>query len=172
MIKYSNIKEDRVMRACTGLSFAKFESLSEAFEQAYKNKHGICYFEMLRNLNKINEVIFSNYSDILFFVLYCQKVGNTYDVLGVSFGTSGANVHHNLTKFRPILILALDQLGHLPLQEINSLEDMSKVAPSGNAIIDATEFPIEKPHNKVVRDKSNSVKKKILHKKNGHKRSY
>ena len=170
-VEYSTIKDERVMRACTGVDFARLDELAQILSAYYKKVHGICYFEMIHNLNLKDGIIFSNYKDIVFFVLYCKKVGNTYDVLGVSFGTSGANIHHNVTKFTPILTSALAELGHAPLREITNSEDLVKLGKEGDKkIIDGTEIPIEKPKNKAIRDKSYSVKKKILHKNDDNKR--
>ena len=170
-VEYSRIKDERVMRACTGVDFARLEDLSQILGSYYKKTHGICYFEMIRNLNLKDGILFSDYRDIVFFVLYCKKVGNTYDVLGVTFGTSGANVHHNVSKFTPILAAALAELGHAPLRDITSSEDLAKLGKAGDKkIIDGTEIPIEKPKNKAIRDKSYSVKKKILHKNDDNKR--
>ena len=131
-VEYSNIKDERVMRACTGVDFARLDELALILSAYYKKAHGICYFEMIHNLNLKDDIIFSDYKDIVFFVLYCKKVGNTYDVLGVSFGTSGANVHHNVTKFTPILAAALAELGHSPLREISNTEDLAKLGKEGD----------------------------------------
>lgn len=160
MPKYSDIKEERVMRACTGFDFAKFHDLTTLFKAHYIKENGLCYFEMIHNL-KITNCLFSNYEEITFFVLFHLKTGVTYDVLGFIFGTSGASAHHNVTKFEAILKLALAGLGHEPLREIKDIEDMKKLGnPGTGLIIDGTEIAIEKPDNKEVRDKVYSVKKK------------
>lgn len=163
-IKYSDIKSERVLRACTGVDSGRLLELSGILSAYYKKAYGICYFEMLQNLKITEDILFSDYTDIVFFVLYCRKVGNTYDVLGVCFGTSGATVHNNLTKFEAILSAALSELGHAPVRKIESKSEVSVLGSSDEVkLVDGVEFGIEKPKNKEVRDKSYSVKKKMVY---------
>ena len=167
--KYSDIKDERVMRACTGLDFTRFNKLVILFKEYYIMECKLCYFEMVKNL-KIKNCIFSNYDEIVFFVLFHLKTGITYDVLGFLFGTSGAGAHYNITKFESLLKRCLADLGQEPLSEIKDISDMEKLGmPGAGLIIDATEIPIESPDNKLLRDESYSVKKKILHKNDNNK---
>ena len=44
-VEYSRIKDERVMRACTVVDFARLEDLSQILGSYYKKTHGICYFK-------------------------------------------------------------------------------------------------------------------------------
>ena len=159
--KYLKPRSERQMRACIGMDVARFNLLSELFEKEYKCQEGICYFEMIDNLNLCHQIPFSDYKDIVFFVLFCNKAGNTFDVLGFIFDMDGPTAHTNLTKFRPILQQALIRSGDAPVREVSSLEDMKKIGENGSDImIDASEIIIERRKNKEFRDKSFSGKKK------------
>jgi hypothetical protein len=159
--KYSKIRNERQMRACIGLDEERLNVLSELFETQYKLEKNICYFDMADNLNQPQGISFPDYKSIVFFILFCEKTGNTFDVLGFIFDMDGSTVHTNLHKFSPILQRALEQSGDAPLREVKSLSDMEKIGEAGSELVgDATEIPIERRKNKEIRDKSYSGKKK------------
>ena len=159
--KYSKVRNERQMRACIGMDEERLNILSELFEKQYKLEANICYFEMMENLNLPQSIPFLDYKSIVFFILFCEKTGNTYDVLGFMFDMDSSTAHTNLNKFRPILQRALESSGDAPLREVNTLSDMEKIGANGSKLMaDATEIPIERRKNKEFRDKSYSGKKK------------
>jgi hypothetical protein len=162
MISYREVPNERSMRACTGLDFIRFDELSILLEEYYISLNGICYFEMMANLRQSHKIIFKDYKDILFFVLYAQKTGATFDVLGLNFGMTGASAHNNLLKFSGIMSGLMREAGHEPLREIKCMADVLELASHGEVLaIDATEIHTQRPNNKEIRDKSYSLKKKF-----------
>lgn len=84
MLRYTKIKGERTMRACTGLDFDRLDKLTKLFEMYYKKHTGECYFEMIKRFKMSDNIIFTEYKDIVFFILYSNKVANTFDVIGAT----------------------------------------------------------------------------------------
>lgn len=141
-----NIRDDRQMRALTGLSQAQFELLLETFSSVYRDiQHaayevGVAAGTRERKPGGGAKGKLPTYRDKLLFVLYYQKVYPTFDVLGSQFDMARSKANTNLHKLTPVLEATLVRLGALPHREFHSpdalraaLDDLDEI------LIDVTE---------------------------------
>jgi hypothetical protein len=139
------IRDDRQMKALTGLSPDQFDHLLSVFSDIYgqpSNKRmkqgspparaGVTGRGLQRQT--------ANLADKLQFVLYYYKTYPTFDVLGTQFAMARSKAHENLHKLSPILYDTLVHLDLMPYREFTTPEEL-KAALQGvdRLLIDATE---------------------------------
>lgn len=118
-LRYKNIRNEKQLKASTGLTYPEFESLTVSFRQAYLRRKAMSLEE---KANLPHPPAFSTYEDLLFFVLYCQKTGLGYAVLALTFGVSTSTAEANFKEGSKLLQFALDLSGSLPESEMEKLK--------------------------------------------------
>ena len=162
------IRDDRQMRALTGVPTEKLWTLEAAFalaleeekERAYQE--GVAAGKRQRKPGGGQKGKLANEHDRLVFLLYYLKVYPTFDVLGTQFGMSRSKACENVHALLPILSKALENLGVMPHRAFNTVEEFRTACDwIDDLLIDVTERPHSRP--------SDDIRQKDLYsgKKNG-----
>jgi hypothetical protein len=140
------IRDDRQIKALTGLSQVQFDHLLPFFSAIYEAtrqktyKAGVESGTRRRKLGGGSKGKLPTMADKLQFVLYYYKTYPTFDVLGTQFAMARSKAHENLHKFSPVLYDTLVHLDLMPYRELSTPEEL-KAALQGEdrLLIDATE---------------------------------
>jgi len=161
------IRDDRQMRALTGLSEEKIDELEKVFAEVYEEERqkayekGVAEGSRQRKPGGGRKGTLSTMRDKLIFVLYYLKVYPTFDVLGAQFDLSRSKACENLHSLAPILHLALVRLKVVPQREFNSVAELKKACEGLDEIlIDVTERTYRRPQDSVEQAEMYSGKKK------------
>jgi len=112
------IRDDRQMKALTGLSQDQFDHLLPVFSDIYRatQQHtyeaGVASGTRRRHPGGGSKGKLPTLAEKLPFVLFYYKTYPTFDVLGTQFAMARSKAHENLHKLSPILY---DTLVHLDL---------------------------------------------------------
>jgi Helix-turn-helix of DDE superfamily endonuclease len=140
------IRDDRQMKALTGLSQAQFDSLLPVFSAVYQAalqhtyEKGVASGTRRRKPGGGSKGKLTTMADKLQFVLYYYKTYPTFDGLATQFAMARSKANENLHKLSPILYDTLVHLELMPYREFAPPEDL-KAALHGvdRLLIDATE---------------------------------
>ena len=140
------IRDERQMKALTGLSQAQFDHLLPVFSDMYQTTQQQTYEKGVESGTRTrtpgggSKGKLPTMADKLLFVLFYYKTYPTFDVLGTQFEMVRSKANENLHKLLPILYDALVHLELMPYRELGTPEDV-KAALKGmdQVIIDATE---------------------------------
>jgi len=165
-MKPEEIRNDRQMRALSGLSLEQFAQLAHEFEkdyQAYQKQRyieGIAKGTRQRRLGGGRKGKLPCIVDKLFFTLVYFKTYPTFDVLGTQFGMGRSKANENLHKLAPILMNTLIRLDVMPQRKFVSVEEM-KAAFQGmdRILIDVTERLYRRAQNDDIQREHYSGKK-------------
>src|SRR5437763_8120365 len=140
------IRDERQMKALTGLSQAQFDSLLPVFSDIYRATQQQTYEDGLQSgtrrrrpgggsKGKLPTIV-----EKLQFVLYYYTTYPTFDVLGTQFAMARSKANENLHKLSPILYDTLVHLELMPDLEVATPGDL-KAALQGvdRLLLDATE---------------------------------
>ena len=103
------VRDERHMKALTGLSQAQFASLLPVFSAIYRATQQQRYEEGLRSGTRRRtpgggtKGKLPTMTEKLLFVLSYDKTSPTFDVLGTQFDIGRSKAHENLHKLSPIL---------------------------------------------------------------------
>jgi hypothetical protein len=146
------IRDDRQMRAVTGVSKEKFATLEAAFSLALAEEKERSYQEGLdagkrqRKPGGGQKGKLPKVRDKLVFVLYYLKVYPTFDVLGAQFGMSRPKACENVHALRLILHKALQNLDVMPRREFKTVEEFLAACDwIDELLIDVTERAHSRP---------------------------
>jgi Helix-turn-helix of DDE superfamily endonuclease len=140
------IRDDRQMKALTGLSQDQFNHLLPVFSDIYQGTQQKTYEEGLTSGTRVRQPgggckgKLPTMAEKLLFVLYYYKTYPTFDVLGTQFDMVRSKANENLHKLSPLLYDTLVHLELMPYREFDT-PDAMKAALQGidQVIIDATE---------------------------------
>jgi Helix-turn-helix of DDE superfamily endonuclease len=140
------IRDERQMKALTGLSQAQFDYLLPVFSDIYQATQQRTYEEGVQSGTRRRHPGGGSKGKLptmvekLQFVLYYYKTYPTFDVLGTQFAMARSKAHENLHKLSPILYDTLVHLELMPYRELGTPEAL-KAALQGvdRLLIDATE---------------------------------
>ena len=140
------IRDERQMKALTGLSQAQFNHLLPVFSDLYQATQQKTYEKGLESGTRRRKPgggckgKLPTMADKLLFVLYYYKTSPTCDVLGTQFEVARSKANENLHKLSPLLYDTLVHLELMPYRELATPEDL-KAALHGMArlLLDATE---------------------------------
>jgi hypothetical protein len=140
------IRDDRQMKALTGLSQVQFDHLLPFFRDIYEATQQKTYEDGVksgirrRKPGGGSKGKLPTMADKLQFVLCYYKTYPTFDVLGTQFDMARSKAHENLHKFSPVLYDTLVHLDLMPYRELSTPEEL-KAALQGEdrLLIDATE---------------------------------
>src|SRR5437870_3099597 len=140
------MRDDRQMKALTGLSQAQFDHLLPVFSDIYRTTQQQMYEEGVesgtrrRHPGGGSKGKLPTMADKLQFVLYYYKTYPTFDVLGTHFAMARSKAHENLHKLSPILYDTLVHLDLMPYRELTTPEELKAALQGGDRLlIDATE---------------------------------
>ena len=153
------IRDNRQLRALTGLTDEQFQKLEEEFGKVYEEIHEHKYEEAKKRGERQREKgggrkgSLPTIGDKLLFILYYLKVYPTFDVLGSIFKMARSKACENVHKLWPILQETLSRLGVLPYRYFENVKDFKKAFEGiDKIIIDVT----EREHARPVEDEKQS----------------
>ena len=145
-MKYEDVRDDRQMRALTGLNISQFAQLAIEFEKDYEEYRQQVYHEGLTEGKRQRRPgggakgKLPGLAEKLFFVLVYFKTYPTFDVLGTQFGMGRSKANENLHKLAPILSKTLVRLGIMPHRKFASAAEMKAAFKDiDRVLIDVTE---------------------------------
>jgi Helix-turn-helix of DDE superfamily endonuclease len=146
------MKNQRLLRAVTGLDKAKFEELVEAFGQIYHNRvpSGLNWLgaKRQRAIGGGAQYTLKTDTEKVFFVLFYMKCYPTFDLLGLFFDLDKSSANRCLHSFLPIIETVLGYKMALPMRKIGSMEEfIEHFGDIHQLIIDGTERPIQRSKN-------------------------
>lgn len=124
------IRDDRQMRALTGLSQKQFDALLAEFTAVYEERRWRAYEQgatagkRQRKPGAGQKGKLPTPADKLLFVLYYYKTYPTFDVLGTQFGMVRSKANENLHRLSPVLHETLVRLGVMPHREFVTLAQL------------------------------------------------
>ena len=161
------IRDERQLRALTGLSQAQFDKLLVTFTQVYEAERQRAYMRTKlagtrkRKPGGGQKGKLPRMEDKLLFVLYYYKTYPTFDVLGTHFDLSRSKAHENLHKLSPILHATLVEMGMMPKREFKTPDELKAVLGGIDQIlIDATERQMRRSKDDATQREHYSGKKK------------
>jgi len=153
------LKQDRQIRATTGLTQQRFEMLLPSFAEAYQET--LDKKRRWRAAGGGRKATLKTSADKLFFILLYCKCYPTFDLMSVLFGFDRSCAHEWVHRLMPILETALGKKQALPERKIDSIEEfMAKFGEVQEVIIDGTERPIQRPKDAERQKEHYSGKKK------------
>ena len=140
------IRDERQMKALTGLSQAQFDHLLSVFTDLYQAAQQQTYERGVASGTRRRKPCggakgkLSTMAETLQFVLYYYKTCPTFDVLGQQFAMARSKANEHLHKLSPMLYDTLVHLELMPYRELATPQEL-KAALQGveQLIIDATE---------------------------------
>lgn len=170
-----HIRDDRQMKALTGLSQDQFDHLLPVFSDIYRaTQHhtyeaGVVSGTRRRHPGGGSKGKLPTMADKLQFVLYSYKTYPTFDVLGTQCAMARSKAHKNLHKLSPILYDTLVHLDLMPYREFTTPEEF-KAALQGvdRLLIDATERAYHRATEAAKQREHSSGKKTAYAEEHGH----
>jgi hypothetical protein len=140
------IRDERQMKALTGLSHAQCDSLLPVFSDIYRATQQHTYEEGIQAGTRRRRPgggakgKLPTMEEKLQFVLYSYKTYPTFDVLGTQCALARSKAHENLHKLSPILYDTLVHLERMPYRELATPEELKAALQGVDRLrIDATE---------------------------------
>jgi DDE superfamily endonuclease len=169
------IRDDRQMKALTGLSQAQFDHLLSVFSDIYQTTQQQTYEEGVKSGTRRRHPgggakgKLPTMAQKLQFVLYYYKTYPTFDVLGTQFAMARSKAHENLHKLSPILYDTLVHLELMPYRELTTPEELKAALQGGDRLlIDATERAYHRSQDNATQREHYSGKKTAYVEKHGH----
>lgn len=153
------LKQDRLLRAMTGLNRKAFDALVPTFSAVYEQS--LRQSPRQRAVGGGRKARLRNCEDKLFYILFYFKSYPTFDLAGVLFDIDRAQAHYWMHRLQPILEAALGQKMALPERKLTSIEAFVERFPGVERVmVDGTERPIQRPQNPETQKLHYSGKKK------------
>lgn len=162
------IRDERQMRALTGLSKRKFKKLLPVFEKNYQAHKQQKYEQELaagtrqRQPGGGRKSSLKESQDKLEFILYYLKTYPTYDDLAAKFDIARSTAHDQVKYLLPILQASLAELGVLPQRAFESVEAFQAMCQElelDQLWLDVTERPRRRPQDNDQQREAYSGKK-------------
>jgi hypothetical protein len=155
------LKEDRLMRAMTGLNRRAFTALLPSVAEAYEKSWVKPEVKRKRAVGGGRKAVLKTIEDKLFYILLYCKCYPTFDLLSVLFNFDRSCAHEWVHRLLPILEEALGYKKVLPVRKLNSMGEFLEKFPSvKKVILDGTERPVQRPKNHESQKEHYSGKKK------------
>ncbi len=140
------LKQDRLLRALTGLNRQAFDALLPNFEQAYEASRIAAKPERQRAMGGGRKARLESPQAKLFYILFYFKCYPTFDLAGILFDLDRSQTHEWMHGLQPILEVALGEKMVLPARKLRSVEAFVEAFPGVERVmIDGTERPIQRP---------------------------
>jgi hypothetical protein len=163
------IRDERQLKALTGLSQAHVDHLLPVFSEVYTEKQQQKYVEGVASGARTRKPgggakgKLPTMLDKLLFVLYDYKTYPTFDVLGTQFAMVRSKAHENLHKLSPVLHNTLERLAMRPHREFKTPEELTSALQGvDRLIIDATERAYRRSQDDAKQREHYSGKKKSI----------
>lgn len=155
------LKQDRLLRATTGLNRKAFEALLPSFTQIYEQSLFNPLAERQRAPGGGRKATLRTMEEKLFYVLLYCKCYPTFDLLSVLFNFDRSCAHDWVHRLLPILETSLGKKQVLPVRKLRSLAEFIECFPEvKEVIIDGTERPVQRPNDPERQKEHYSGKKK------------
>jgi hypothetical protein len=153
------LKQDRLLRALTGLNRKAFDALLPTFSEIYEQT---CRSQpRQRAVGGGRKARLSRIQDKLFFILFYFKCYPTFDVAGLVFDIHRSQAHEWMHRLQTVLETALEQKMVLPERKLDSVEAFQeRFSRVKRVMIDGTERPIQRPQDPEQQQLNYSGKKK------------
>lgn len=143
------LKQDRLLRALTGLNCKAFDALLVTFSTLYEQMRQTQPRQ--RAVGGGRKARLRSTQEKLFFILFYFKFYPTFDLAGVIFDMHRSQAHEWMQRLQPILEEALGEKMVLPERKIDSIEAFLERFPAVKRLmIDGTEHPIQRPKDKAM----------------------
>ena len=153
------LKQDRLVRALTGLNRKAFDQLLIAFSPVYKQSRQTQPRQ--RAVGGGRKARLLGTQEKLFFILFYFKCYPTFDLAGIIFDMHRSQAHDWMHRLQPILEETLGQKMVLPERKLDSIEAFWERFPGVERVmIDGTERPIQRPQDSKAQKANYSGKKK------------
>lgn len=153
------LKQNRLLRALTGLNRKAFDALLPTFNAVYEQD--LLKQQRQRAVGGGRKARLRNPQDKLFYVLLYFKCYPTFDLAGVLFDIDRAQAHYWMHRLQPILEAALGEKMALPERKLSRIEEFIARFPDVERVmIDGTERPIQRPKNPEQQKQNYSGKKR------------
>jgi hypothetical protein len=164
LIKFQSLKKNLAAFQCfTGLNLAAFYELLPSFERAYEadldKRDKERPEKRLRERGGGRNGALPNLEEKLLFILFYFKVYPVQEVQGYVFGMGQTQAGEWIHRLTPILNRALGYEKQLPARKAQDIEQVLRMCPDLEFIIDGTERPIRRPKNKEKQKEYYSGKK-------------
>lgn len=155
------LKQERFLRATTGLNRKAFEALLVSFAQAYEQSRIKPELKRKRAVGGGRKATLGSSREKLFYILLYCKCYPTFDLLGVLFGFDRSCAWDWVHGLLPVLEQTLGYKQALPERKLRSLEEFLERFPEvGEVILDGTERPVQRSKNSEQQKEHYSGKKK------------
>ena len=161
------IRDDRHLRALTGVTQKQFDLLPETFTLIFETLRQRAYQEGIsggtrkRRPGGGRKGALPSMREKLLFVLCYFKVYPTFDVLGTQFNMSRSKADENLYRLCPVLYESLVYLKVMPHREFGTPDDLMKALNGVDTILtDVTERNYRRPKDDSVQPEYYSGKKR------------
>ena len=153
------LKQDRLVRALTGLNRKAFDQLLVAFSPVYEQSRQTQPRQ--RAVGGGRKARLLGTQEKLFFILFYFKCYPTFDLAGIIFDMHRSQAHDWMHRLQPILEETLGQKMVLPERKLDSIEAFLERFPGVERVmIDGTERPIQRPQDSEAQKANYSGKKK------------
>lgn len=153
------LKQNRLLRALTGLNSKAFQSLLLTFTQVYEQT--LRDKPRQRSVGGGRKPRLRTFEHKLFYILFYFKCYSTFDLAGILFDIDRSQAHHWAHRLQPILEAALGEKKALPERQINSVQAFIERFPGVERVVmDGTERPIKRPTDSEKQKLNYSGKKK------------
>lgn len=155
------LKNDRLLRALTGLNRKAFDQLCEVFEVVYQESIESDTKPRKRARGGGRKARLSSIEFKLFFILFYFKCYPTFDVLSWLFDLERGRANRWVHRLQGILESALGKKMVLPERKLESIEQFLERFPAVREVIfDGTERPVQRPKDAEKQKAHYSGKKK------------
>jgi len=167
LILNARVRDERQLRALTGLGESQFEKLLAKFSEMRQRQRQTAYEAGLsagtrqRKPGAGSKGRLVTDRDKLMFILHYHKSYPTFDVLGMEYNLSRSKAHENVYKLSPLLHETLAELKMVPQRSFANADEL-KAALAGVdlIIIDATERAYRRAQDKRTQQLYYSGKKR------------
>jgi hypothetical protein len=155
------LKQERLLRALTGLNRKAFDALLPSFAQAYWQSLNTPTVRRQRAFGGGRKATLQTMEDKLFYSLFYCKCYPTFDLASVLFSFDRSQAHEWAHRLLPVLETALGQKLALPERKLRSVEEFVERFPTVKRVmIDGTERPIQRPQDRQRQTENYSGKKR------------
>jgi hypothetical protein len=156
-------RDDRLLRALTGLNLKALAALYPSFAQALAEAPVPRRSQQPRerSVGGGRKPRLASVEDKLIYILFYFKCYPTFDLAGLLFDLDRSQANRWMHRLQPVLEAALGQQLALPKRKLSSLSEFVEAFPDiERVIIDATERPVQRAKDKDKQRDDYSGKKK------------
>lgn len=155
------LKQDRLLRAITGLNRQAFDALLPSFAQAYWHSLALPDVKRKRAPGGGRKATLQTMEAKMLYSLFYCKCYPTFDLAGVLFHFDRSQAHEWAHRLLPVLEKALGQKMALPERQLRSIDEFVERFPEVKQVmIDGTERPIQRPQDRERQKENYSGKKR------------